>query len=105
MPPMRRRPKALHDRAALGTYRGPARLTPAPKVTPYRATLLRAIDAGEVKAGTGQYRNAWRWHSAGVHVTVSRWVIEFIACGWATGGPTPALTEAGQAALDGASDG
>lgn len=102
MPPIRRRPKALHDRAALGTYRGPARLTEPPKLTGNRLMLMRAIAAGEVKAGSGQYVNAWRLHQGGAHVTVTRRVNELIACGWATGGPTPALTEAGQAALDGA---
>lgn len=101
MPPIRRRPKSPYDRAALGTYRGPARLIEPPRITAYRAMILRAIQAGEVKAGTGQYLRAWRHHKDGVHITVTKTVNEFIACGWATGGPTPALTEAGTKALEG----
>lgn len=99
-PTHRRRTRSPYDSAALGVYRGPNRAAPEPKATPYRVTLLRAIAAGEVKAGQGQYVNAWRWHHAGTSITVSKWVNEFLACRWArVVGAHPELTEAGAQAL------
>lgn len=98
-PQIRRRTANLYDRAALGTYHGPARTTEPPKATPYRLTLLRAIAAGEIRAGQGQYVNAWRWQGS----TVTKHVTLLIRCGWAK--PAAAhveLTPAGQAVLDGA---
>lgn len=82
-PHIRRKPVNPFNRAALGIYKGPVRAVAPPKVTPYRVTLLKATLAGEIKAGQGQYTGAWRWHHTGVSVTVTKWVREFIACGWA----------------------
>lgn len=67
----------------LGVRKGLPRKVEAPKLTPYRLTLLHAAEAGEIKRGQGQYALAWRWHHAGVSVTCTRWVTEFIGCGWA----------------------
>jgi hypothetical protein len=102
---LRKRAKARSpfDGAALGVYRGPRRVSEPPKLTPYRATLMRAIAAGEVKRGQGQYANAWRWHHNGQGITCSKWVNEFIACQWAkVVGAHVELTETGQSALDSA---
>lgn len=67
----------------LGVYKGAPRKVEPPKLTPYRLTLLRAADAGEIKRGQGQYALAWRWHHGGTSVTCTRWVSEFVGCGWA----------------------
>lgn len=84
----------------LGVYKGPPRQAEAPKLTVYRLRLLKAIDAGEVKLGTGVHAGAFRWHSAGSHSTVSKAVTPFIRCGWAVVvGKHLELTEAGRKQL------
>lgn len=99
-PQIRRKPVNPFNRAALGVYKGPPRRIEPPKLTPYRVTLLRAIQAGEVKAGQGQYIGAWRWHHGGTSVTCTKWVREFVGCGWAVVvGAHPELTDAGREAL------
>ena len=102
-PRFSRRTRSPYDGAALGVYRGPSRLNEPPRVTPYRLLLLRAIEAGEVKAGQGQYVNAWRWHGT-TSVTVTRWIREAIGCGWArVNGAHVELTDAGRQAMEVAS--
>src|SRR5687767_10112941 len=101
----RAKAKSLYDGAALGTYRGPERTTEPPRLTTYRRSILQAIADGEIKAGQGQYTNAWRWHShaSKQSTTVTKTVVEFIRCKWAkVAGSHAELTEAGQSALDGA---
>lgn len=101
----RAKAKSPFDGAALGTYRGPERLTEPPNLTAYRRSILQAIADGEVKAGQGQYTNAWRWHSAASKqsTTITKSVVQFIRCGWArVNGSHVELTEPGQAALGGA---
>lgn len=99
-PQVRRKPVNPFNRAALGVYKGPPRTIEAPKLTPYRLTLLRAAAAGEVKLGQGQYTGAWRWHHGGTSVTVTKWIREFIACGWAAAvGAHLELTDSGRGAL------
>lgn len=100
-PHIRRKPVNPFNRAALGVYKGPARTAEAPKLTPYRLTLLRAIDAKEVQAGKGQHVGAFRWHHGGTSVTCTKWVREFVSCGWATVvGAHLELTDAGRSALE-----
>lgn len=97
---IRRKPVNPFNQAALGVYKGPARTIEPPKPTPYRLTLLRAIGAGEVKAGQGQYTGAWRWHHSGASVTCTKWIREFVACEWAKPvGAHVELTDAGRAVL------
>ena len=92
----RRKPNPLAGQV-LGVYRGPQRTTAPPKLTPYRRTLLRAIDFKEIKAGQGSYAGAWRWQSA----TVTKAVTVLIRCGWAAVvGKHLELTQAGRDALD-----
>lgn len=100
----RAKAKSPFDGAALGVYRGPERLTDAPKVTTYRRSILQAIADGEVKAGQGQYTNAWRWHSdkSKQSTTITKSVVQFIRCGWArVVGSHVELTPAGETALSG----
>lgn len=100
MPPhIRRRRRDPLAGQVLGVYKGPPRKLEPPKLTPYRLTLLRAIKAGEVKRGQGQYAQAWRWHHGGTSVTCTKWITEFIGCGWAHLGKHLELTEAGKAQL------
>ena len=102
MPRPRRRPRDPFAGQQLGTYRGPSRAPEPPALTPYRVTLLRAIAAGEVKRGQGQYLNAWRWHGA-TSVTVTRWIQPMVACGWAREvGAHLELTDTGKTALESA---
>jgi len=96
----RRKPRGRFDRAVLAPLIRPS--APVAWVslglTERRATLLRAIQAGEVKAGRGSYERCWRWKGS----TVTAAVDELIAAGWARGSKTVELTEAGQSVLDGA---
>lgn len=99
-PQIRRKPANPFNRAALGVYKGPARTVEPPKLTPYRLTLLTATQAGEIKAGQGQYTGAWRWHHGGTSVTCTKWIREFVSCGWAKPvGAHLELTDAGREAL------
>jgi hypothetical protein len=99
-PQIRRKPANPFNRAALGVYKGPARTVEPPKLTPYRLTLLTATQAGEIKAGQGQYTGAWRWHHGGTSVTCTKWIREFVSCGWAKAvGAHLELTDAGREAL------
>jgi hypothetical protein len=64
-----------------------------------RAKLMRAIAAGEVKAGQGSYVGDWRW--AGT--TVTGRVNQLLRAGWAEVVKRHVeLTDAGRKALDGA---
>jgi hypothetical protein len=103
---LRRRHKPRDPLAGqvLGVYKGPRRPLVPPKVTPYRLTLLRAVAAGEVKRGQASHAGAWRWHHAGTSITVTRWITEFIGCGWAEVGKHLELTEAGRAQITEVSD-
>jgi hypothetical protein len=104
-PYIRRKPTNPFNAAALGVYRGPERTIEAPKLTPYRVTLLRAIVGKEVQAGKGQYVGAFRWHHAGTSVTCTKWVREFVGCGWAkVVGAHLELTDAGAAVLESAGE-
>lgn len=100
MPPIRRKPRNPYDKAALGVYRGPARLNEPPALTPYRRRVLEAIGRKEIHRGKGQYERAWRWSDDGIVVTASKWVDEALRCGWAkVVGAHVELTTDGQAAL------
>ena len=105
-PYRRKRPRDLFRSQVLGVYKGPVRKAQEPKLTPYRVTLLRATAAGEVKAGQGQYVGAWRWHHGGTSVTVTKWIREFVGCGWAVVvGAHLELTEQGRNKLAEAGEG
>lgn len=101
-PHIRRRHKSPYDKQVLGVAvrRAESAQAPAPlKLTESRATLMRAIANGEVKAGQGQYVGDWRHDGA----TVTARVVQLIKAGWAE--PVRRhveLTEAGTAALGGA---
>lgn len=95
----RRKPNPLAGQV-LGVYKGAPRVGEPPKLTPYRLRLLQAIQAGEVKLGTGVHAGAFRWHSAGAHSTVTKAVTPFIRCKWAVAvGKHLELTEAGKSQL------
>ncbi len=95
----RRKPNPLAGQV-LGVYKGPARAAEPPKLTAYRLRLLKAIDAGEVKLGTGVHAGAFRWHVSGAHSTVTKACTPFIRCGWAVVvSKHLELTEAGKAQL------
>lgn len=104
-PPAHRRKVNPFNRAQLGVYKGPPRRIEPPKLTPYRVTLLRATAAGEIRLGQGQYTGAWRWHHGGTSVTVTKWIREFVSCGWASAvGAHLELTDSGREALGGGRD-
>lgn len=96
-PHIRRRRKDALAGQVLGVYKGPQRTGEPPKLTAYRLTLLRAIDAKEIRAGQGSYAGAWRWHTS----TVTKAVTPLIRCGWAHEvGKHLELTDAGRQALE-----
>lgn len=102
LPGQRRyKPRNPFNSAALGVYKGAPRKVEPPKMTPYRLTLLRAVGAGEVKRGQGQYAGAWRWHDKhGASFTVTKWIGPMVACGWVKEvGKHAELTDEGRAQL------
>lgn len=102
MTPIRRRAVSVYDQAALGVYRGPARLYDEPRMTAYRRRVLAAIGRKEVFLGKGQHAQGFRWNDGGAKTTVTRTVNEFIRCGWAhTVGAHVELTDKGWTALGG----
>lgn len=100
-PIRRRRPHNPLAGQVLGVYKGAPRAVEPPRLTPYRLLLLRAIAAGEVKAGQGQYAGAWRYHHDGSSATVTKWIAPMVGCGWAVQvGKHLELTDKGCGALN-----
>lgn len=97
-----RRHKNPFDKQVLGVAVRRAEAAQEPvvlKLTLPRIQLMKAIGAGEVKAGQGSFVGEWRW--AGLTVTAR--VVQLMRAGWAgSAGKHVELTDAGREALAGA---
>lgn len=97
-----RRHKNPFDKQVLGVAVRRAEAAQEPvllKLTEPRIKLMRAVEAGEVKAGQGSYIGDWRWSG----LTVTARVTQLLKAGWAeVEGKHVTLTEAGKTALGGA---